>query len=496
MRRTILLTAVSSVVLWTASPATRYVSKDGSAQFPYLLPSTAANSIRDAVDAAEEGDTVLVTAGEYTERVTLREGISLRGEGPDRTVVTWGAESPDRVLTLADRTSVSSLAVRGGEDGIYGRDCAVELSDCWIYDASWRGVALLSCSVSVRGCRFWDCGTYLMHLIACRAEIVDSAFRGPGYSECVLLSRAWVARCDFSGTSIAASEFAKLRAEDCTFSDGGGVEATVSSVALLTRCELTNNAWGVYLFDGGYATLQSCVISGTRRENPSDSWFQGSAVYCDHENGGVEIIGCTITDNDFGLRTPVSGSFPHPFPVEIVGSIIWGNHEADMYIPDRAEVRLSVSHSDIGGFDGGYRCIDADPMFWNPAEADFRLGPGSPCIDAGTGHDLLGATDLRGRRRTQFGGTALLPDIGAHEFSIIMLQPCDAPSETKLTWSSVAQATYHVYWSYDLDSWYPAALGVPSAGNTTTSWVDDGTGGTLFPPWLVRQRFYRVVELR
>jgi len=139
--------------------------------------------------------------------------------------------------------------------------------------------------------------------------------------------------------------------------------------------------------------------------------------------------------------------------------------------------------------------MDADPMFWNAGAGDFRLRPGSPCIDAGTDHQLLGGRDLRGRRRTQFGGTALVPDIGAHEFSIVTLQLGDAPSDAKLTWSSVAEATFDVYWSYDLATWYPAALGVASAGDTTTSWVDDGTGGTLFSPWLVRQRFYRLVEL-
>ena len=314
MRPTVLLTAVISVLFWPAWPATRYVSKDGSAQFPYLLLCTAANSIQDAVDAAEEGETVLVMARDYAEQVTLKEAISLRGEGPDRTVITGSRESPGAVLTLADRTSVCSLGVCRGEEGIHARDSAIQVWDCWIYHAGWRGVALVGCSVSVRGCRFWDCGTYLLDLIACRAEILDSAFRGPGYSECVLLSQVSVARCHFSGTSIAAREFAELRAEDCTFSDGHGVEATVSSDALLIRCRLMNNAWGVYLSDGGHATLQSCIISGTCTENPWDSWIQGSAVYCDHENGGVEVIGCTITDNDFGLRTPASALYPPSVP--------------------------------------------------------------------------------------------------------------------------------------------------------------------------------------
>jgi hypothetical protein len=62
---------------------------------------------------------------------------------------------------------------------------------------------------------------------------------------------------------------------------------------------------------------------------------------------------------------------------------------------DDLETLLSVSHCNIEGGEAaaelehgatlvwGPGNIDADPLFVDPGESDYRLGPGSPCIDAG-----------------------------------------------------------------------------------------------------------------
>lgn len=80
---------------------THYVWKGGSYTFPYTSPQTAATSIQAAVDAADPGDTVFVTAGEYTESIVLnKEGINLVGENALTTRLTYPpqANRPDYII--------------------------------------------------------------------------------------------------------------------------------------------------------------------------------------------------------------------------------------------------------------------------------------------------------------------------------------------------------------------------------------------------------------
>ena len=66
--------------------------------------------------------------------------------------------------------------------------------------------------------------------------------------------------------------------------------------------------------------------------------------------------------------------------------------------------------------------IDADPLFVDPGNGDYRLMKDSPAIDAGTPVDAP-ATDLDGNPRDA------LPDMGAYEYApnLIYLPAAIAP---------------------------------------------------------------------
>lgn len=85
----------------------------------------------------------------------------------------------------------------------------------------------------------------------------------------------------------------------------------------------------------------------------------------------------------------------------------------------------SVTYSDIQGGHTGTGNIDADPLFVDPANGDFHLGQGSPCIDAGDNSaSALPTIDFDGEDRKiddptvadTGNGTPPIVDMGADEF--------------------------------------------------------------------------------
>ncbi len=132
---------------------------------------------------------------------------------------------------------------------------------------------------------------------------------------------------------------------------------------------------------------------------------------------------------------------------ELNNCILWAN--ADSTGSDESAQlaigfggQLSMNYSCLQGLTGdrgGIGNIDADPMFVDPDNGDFRLSPGSPCIDAGNNwgvapdfvdldsdDDTLELTpwDLDGNPRFAGDGNDFDPgcgepvvvDMGAYEF--------------------------------------------------------------------------------
>jgi len=180
---------------------------------------------------------------------------------------------------------------------------------------------------------------------------------------------------------------------------------------------------------------------------------------------------------------------PPSLPPIVVNSIFSGNSpDFDCYIS------LPVSYSVVPGGYPGEGNIDAAPRFVKPKDADFRLRPGSPCIDAGDNSAPdLPDRDIGGMHRIMYGGKSLTVDMGAYEYYINKLDRGPAIPETTLTWSSLGDKTYCMFYSHDLLNWHVADGNVVSAGGTITSWTDDGSK-TGVAPSLVPRRFYRILE--
>jgi parallel beta-helix repeat protein len=171
-------------------------------------------------------------------------------------------------------------------------------------------------------------------------------------------------------------------------------------------------------------------------------------VVSENDGDGIEVVGCPklVLSNNTASGNGHSGveisvvtsgrvvnltsvnngwfgvSIGSESSVEVSNSIVRGNTWGSL---GNLESHL-VTFSDIEGGHPGIGNIDADPLFVDPLNGDYRLSAGSPAIDAGDNTAVPEGvyTDLEGNHRfwddpatpdTGFGEPPNV-DMGAYEF--------------------------------------------------------------------------------
>ncbi|MGE5276114.1 MAG: right-handed parallel beta-helix repeat-containing protein [Acidobacteriota bacterium] len=191
--------------------------------------------------------------------------------------------------------------------------------------------------------------------------------------------------------------------------NGGGLSAGVVGTLKVDRCVFRSN------------TVTGNSTSGGAIHTSNNTIVTDSLIVQNSPNGvvfaqqGNKLVNCTIAGNSgYGVTfIDVNNT--------VANSILRGDAlgEVNPFFNDAA-----FSYTDIAGGHAGSGNIDADPLFASPAGGDYRLGPGSPAVDAGSNAAAAGLTeDLSGLPRffddpavADTGtGTAPLVDMGAHE---------------------------------------------------------------------------------
>ncbi len=145
----------------------------------------------------------------------------------------------------------------------------------------------------------------------------------------------------------------------------------------------------------------------------------GAAILA--SNAKPAIANCTFVDNVSGVG---GGAIhcPNGKPI-VTNCIMRGNLPIEINGDD-----ATVTYSNVkGGFEGEGN-IDADPLFLDPEDLDFRIDNGSPCIDAGDNSALpyYATGDLDGNARfvddpatgDTGQGAAPVVDMGSYEYQI------------------------------------------------------------------------------
>ncbi|MBW1911968.1 MAG: hypothetical protein JRI43_02120 [Deltaproteobacteria bacterium] len=201
------------------------------------------------------------------------------------------------------------------------------------------------------------------------------------------------------GSSEAAPVLINVTFEDnYAIGRGGAVSNDLGTSPTFINCSFINNktdgkGGGVYNDFHCSPTFISCLFVGNSAEG-------GGAMGNDGGSSPI-ITNCTFTGNYASSQGAAlyqgSGSANNPV---VTSCILWGNTvpvgASEIYVWHESDP--TITYSCIEGGYPGKGNIDMDPMFVDPKNRDYRLAPGSPCIDSGNG-GVAPEKDMAGKAR-------------------------------------------------------------------------------------------------
>ena len=342
-----------------------------------------------ATAAGEGGDGVVQLAdGTYnlTAPVVLDAAVELRGNDADRSkVIVQSGKKSQLIQVKAEGALVHGITFQNGTAPNQNPYCfgpvyvtAGVVSNCVVQNCSagyCPGVGMTDTGKIydsyISGCSTSDGGDagiggglrlYGSGNVARGCTIVNnSSNRGGGAY--VKASGAQLLDCTISGNTSSGNGGG-------VFVDGGGI---VSNCVIRANTSTGGNGGGVYF--NGNGRVQDCPITGNKATN-------GGGVYM----GNGSLLGCTVAGNEATSLYP--GVYQSGGTIK--NCIIWNNGPLSALLPNEKSLVF------VGGT-CAYTCaagapseqagniVDRLPLFRDPAQGDWSLDVGSPCIGAGEG---------------------------------------------------------------------------------------------------------------
>ncbi|HPR33493.1 MAG TPA: T9SS type A sorting domain-containing protein, partial [Prolixibacteraceae bacterium] len=246
-----------------------------------------------------------------------------------------------------------------------------------------------------------------------------------------------------SGTNATGNVLSDVTIKDNVLTSGGiqfggatgnGANNNKISGVLIDRNHISScRANGIFLIAGSGGAhnnlIENVVLRNTFIRNSSDAGVLLHGETSSSPNNvinGVAIANMTLVNNAIGsswaggLNINSKYSSNQILNVYMSGSILWGNGGGDAIrgslVPD--SVKFSIIGD--GRFLGSNENIYISPEFVDPGAGDFRLQPGSPCVDTGDSSATdCGPEDLDNKIRVWDGdgNTDAIVDRGAWEFN-------------------------------------------------------------------------------
>ena len=377
------------------------VDTDGSGDFV---------TIQEAINAALDGDTVVVKKGTYIGEGNRNldfqgKAITVRSEsGPAETIIDCENVENTRGFYFhsgeVSQAIVSGFTIKNGKSdfggGIHISSANPQIINCVLEDNTATnvggGVYAYSSSPRILDCEFRG----------------NSAVDGGGMG------------LKTSSPTVTGCQFTLNESDNC----GGALHCTEDSSPDISACRIESNTAGVHggglhLYRHSKPEISNCLIVSNEAINN----IGGAISLQDYANPTVS--NCTIVGNTSGAII----SHGYESWATIINSILWNNGTVQLTTMFAGEMSISFSNIQqqdgwtLGGslIDAGGN-IDQNPEFRtdesvDPAYlgiGDYHLTADSPCIDAGS-NQAAPEVDIDGEPRPQ-GDTA---DMGYDEYTDI-----------------------------------------------------------------------------